>query len=166
MATRIDYIQPAPKKKVGRPRLMNDGSSIESGSSSIPSMNPIEPSLDSSSNIEASSAQEQSSVSLGSATSAQDLHARMQLLTELKAARKAAENAEKAQKEAQKEREEMRKAAEKAKKETAKKDEKLKELKAALRRLTRKKKSAARGMTLTHSDGTTSRLHNVRNVFR
>ena len=78
-------------------------------------MNPIEPSLDSSSIIEASSAQEQSSVSLGSATSAHDLHARMKLLTELKAARKAAENAEKAQKEAQKEREEMREAAEKAK---------------------------------------------------
>ena len=172
LTTRIDYIEAAPKpdKQMGRPRLMSHNSSIESnesGSASNQLMTMIDPSIQSllpigssttlleqqtqraperDSSIDNSSTQEKhSSISLGSATSARGFQARLDLIAELKATRKEAENAKKA---------------------AAKKDEQLKELKAALRRLTRKKKSAVRGMTLTHSDGTTSRLHNVRNVFR
>ena len=79
---------------------------------------------------------------------------------------KAKKEADTAQKAAQGEREEMRAEAKKAEQATEKMDEKLKKLQDKVKRLTQKTKSAARGMTLTHSDGTTSRLHNVRNVFR
>ena len=48
MSTRIDYIEAAPRKQVGRPRLIDDGSSVQSGSSSNPSTNPLESSFQSS----------------------------------------------------------------------------------------------------------------------
>ena len=130
------------------------------------------------SNIENASAQDaRSSVSIGSATSAPSFNHRITLLAELKAAQKEAaqarkkiEDAEKVAAEAEKVAAQAQKESEEAKqlmtKTNAKKDAKYKALKDAIRRMTRRKKSSARGMTLTHSDGTTSRLHNVRNVFR
>ena len=98
-------------------------------------------------------------------------------MAELKAAQKEAaqarkkiEDAEKVAAEAEKVAAQAQKESEEAKqlmtKTNAKKDAKYKELKDAMRRMTRRKKSSARGMTLTHSDGITSRLHNERNVFR
>jgi hypothetical protein len=153
---------------------------------SNPSTNPIDtwiqsalqaqqvPDGDSSTNIENSSLQDtRSSLSIGSATSALGFQARVELHAELKALRqeraaleKAKKEAEIAQKAVQKEREEMRKEAEKIDQGVTKNNEKLKKLQDSVRRLTRKKKPATRALTLQHSDGTTTKLHNVSSVFR
>ena len=100
--TRMDYYVDAsrPKNPRGRPRSIDHGTSLDSfepGCSSNPSMNPVESSLQSSlpiessstSNVDAASAHDLQS-SLGSATSARDLHERRLLMAELQAMRQAA----------------------------------------------------------------------------
>jgi hypothetical protein len=139
-------------------------------------MNPVESSLQSSlsiessstSNVDAASAHNVQS-SLGSATSARDLHGRRILMAELQAARPAAARAEIAHKELQMEREKARIEREQWERDREMEREEmraeLKEVKASLRRLTRKQK-ASKAVTLRHSDGSTTKLHNVSSVFR
>ena len=100
LTTRICYVDSAPNTKNGRPRSIDHGTSLdsfESGGSSNPSMNPVESSLQSSLSIESSSTSNFDAASahdfqssLGSATSARDLHERRILMAELQAARQAA----------------------------------------------------------------------------
>ena len=181
LTTRIDYIEAAPRKQMERPR---HGCGSESGSASNastnrtsnPSMNPVESSLQSSiessstSNvdIDAASASDLQS-SLGSATSARDLHERRILMAELQAARQAAARAEIAFKELQMDREKAQREREQWERDREKEREEsrteLKEVKASLRKLTRKQ-TASKAVTLRHGDGTTTKLHNVSSVFR
>jgi len=143
-------------------------------------MNPVESSLQSSLSIESSSTSNFDAASahdfqssLGSATSARDLHERRILMAELQAARQAAAaeqqaarqaaaRAEIALKELQREREQWERDREKEREESR---TELKEVKASLRRLTRKQ-TASKAVTLRHGDGTTTKLHNVSSVFR
>ena len=124
LTTRICYVDSAPNTKNGRPRSIDHGTSLdsfESGGSSNPSMNPVESSLQSSlpiessstSNVDAASAHDVQS-SLGSATSARDLHERRILMAELQAARQAAARAEIALKELQMEQEKAQREREQA----------------------------------------------------
>ena len=165
LTTRIDYIERGAKKKLGRPRRIDHGTSIDSfasGCSSDSSLQSSLPIASTISDIEASSEQGAQS-SLGSATSAQSLQERRRLLAELQKVRQN-------ERALQKERDELRQAIERANKAHKESHEaiqkELKNMKAAMRRMTRKKKPATRSLTLQHSDGTTTKLHNVSSVFR
>ena len=102
--------------------------------------------------------------SMGSATSAQEFAVRCDLLAQLRAAQMQCEELRKDKERASAEAEKLRQEAESAEKERQLKDQKINKLTNAVRRLSRKKTSE--GMVLTHSDGTTTKLHNVSNVHR
>ena len=96
---------------------------------------------------------------------------RCDLLAQLRAAQMAFEEMRKEKEKASAEAENLRKeaeiAAESAEKErqlNLLKDKKINKVTNTVRRLSRKKTSE--GMVLTHSDGTTTKLHNVSNVHR
>ena len=116
-----------------------------------------------------------SDTSLGSAASAGELALHAALLAERKEREKLAAEAEKAKHELEKEREERRKEKEKliadaeqfmkeSEEQRQMNEKKIHKLSNTVRRLSRKKTLG--GMTLTHSDGTTTKLHNVSNVHR
>ena len=89
---------------------------------------------------------------------------RCDLLAQLKAAQNSFEEMRKEKEKASAEAEKLRKEAESAQKERQLKDQKINKLANTVRRLSRKKTSE--GMVLMHSDGTTTKLHNVSNVHR
>ena len=89
---------------------------------------------------------------------------RCDLLAQLRAAQMQCEELRKDKERASAEAEKLRQEAESAEKERQLKDQKINKLTNTVRRLSRKKTSE--GMVLMHSDGTTTKLHNVSNVHR